>query len=70
VGSFLINGGVAASVEHLQSVAFSFYGNAAGILSAIFTAPPLPITKVTPLLTNGLPGADPGDLDPLRQGSL
>jgi hypothetical protein len=55
---FLINGGTAATVTHLQSVALSFYGSAPGQLCGLFTAPPLPIGSVL-FVNTGLNGPLP-----------
>jgi hypothetical protein len=58
-GTLLFNGVAAATVEHLQPVSVSFYGPATGLFWALFTAPPLPIAKVGPILPTGFGGPIP-----------
>jgi hypothetical protein len=52
-GSFFIHGAPSATVEVYDTVALTFYGDAAGAPAAVFTAPPLPIGKVSPILFTG-----------------
>lgn len=55
-GTLLFNGVTAATVQHLQVVAVSFYATISGQFWALFTAPPLPIGKVGPILPTGFGG--------------
>jgi hypothetical protein len=55
-GTLLFDGVASATTQQLQDVAVSFYGPAAGLPWALFTAPPLPPGKVGPILPLGFGG--------------
>ena len=54
-GSSFVYSGPAATIEQLQNVNLQFWGNK-GDLAALFTAPPLPVAKVGPILPVGFNG--------------
>lgn len=60
-GVFQVNAVSSTTVEHLETVSFSFYGPAPGpqCQGAMFTAAPLPTGKIGPVLPMGMFGLHP-----------